>query len=226
MSRAITIRQVVKVLSLSFVLCASTCDKEEVTSNITSEAMSSDTVTFNKTLRDDLPDFSVLQSRADLDTTALTQCKLLLYRATQNVYCWETDTYWKHRVCALNYEDTTDNVGPSRAANKAYKQRMNEFQRWVYEHRDTEQACEIEPAYFEALFGAPTTTSTNQGRQYFTYFFNYTDRWRRSPCPNIYDNPPNQFSYRENPQYFQLCPGVLTVQFGLQDSIFQGLQYF
>jgi len=226
MKRIITARTVFQILALCLVLSASTCDKEEVTSNFTSEVMSSDTITFNKTFRDDLPPFDILQSRADLDTTALTECKLLLYRATQNVYCWETDTYWKHRVCALSYEDTTDNVLPSRAANIAYMQLMNEFQRWVYEHRDTEQACEIEPAYFEALFGAPSTTSTNHGRQYFTYFYHYTDRWRRAPCPDIYDNPPNEYSYRENPQYFQLCPGVLKVQFGLQDSIFQGLQYF
>ena len=228
MSYALHVRLLAIVVILVMLTGASTCDRELVSPVGDPEVIPEnyDTITYIPNFRDDLPDFFVLPSRAGLDTTTLSECELRLYRATRNVYCWQTDNYWQHRVCALDFEDDPEDPRPLREATKVYLTAISQFQRWSYQLRNSDEECLMQPEYFEALFGEPTFVTTNLVAEYFTYFYSYTARWRRSACPDIYDNPPNEYTYRSNPQYFQLCPGVMKVQFSLHDSTFQGIAYF
>ena len=105
-------------------------------------------------------------------------------------------------------------------------ERFRLFQRFVWERYTTGDRCEIRPEFFKALLAEPSTSSTAAG-SHFTYFYDFTMRWRRGPCPNIFDaDDLNEFSYRENPQYGDYCLGLLKVKFGYQDSLLQGLQMF
>ena len=197
-------------IALVFLTLAMTCQhkKDHISVIEVVEEVSNDTISFYNTDRNDVP----LPPRSPwwtLDTTNLDVCQQRIWNYMKTMYPINDENYWNYDIYSIMGEPE------ELAANMAMSNRYTYFfidTIFAGMMQQEPYLCStIDSTFFLQGLGPPTCRSHNVGLEEITYFYNFKLRYRRGPCPYIFDQG-NQWEWRCYQEHLKYC-ALLMVKF-------------
>lgn len=172
-----------------------------------------DSITFIKTYRDDVPT-PPTDSWSTLDTSNMDLCQSRLWEYLSTFYPTREENYWNYNMYSIM--DEPDEL----YANRAFLSRhIFFFGDTIWSNNglmgDISQPCRnVDSTFFLQAIGQPTIKSY-AGDYKVTYFYFFDLKYRRGPCPNIF-NIGSNYEYFGQIDHFDHC-STMRISF-LQDS--------
>jgi len=211
MRKFIVISSTMLILTLSM-----TCQKKALPlQEEGSNTVPSDTITYNKTDRDDIPP-SPDTPWWTLDTTDLDECQSRLWGYLRTMYPVNEENYWDYDIYAI--KDEPEDIFEHREFISRY---LHFFIDTIYSEEgmlyEPDQPCSaVDTTFFRQALGPPTCVSQHVSGLQTTYFYNFKMRYRRGPCPHIFDEG-SQWEHKCYQYHLDYC-ALLMIQFAKQEG--------
>lgn len=198
------------ILSLSM-----TCQKKAVPFEEGIPSITNDTVSYTPTDRADVPPPPGTPWWT-LDTSDLDVCQSRLWGYLKTMYPVGEENYWDYDIYAIMGEP--EDVFEHRDLVGRYTYFFNDT---IYSYKgmlnDPLMPCAaIDTIFFLKALGPPTCISQHVTGLQTTYFYSFKMRWRRGPCPYIFDEG-KPFEYRCDTQHLNYG-ALLMIKFLRQEG--------
>ncbi len=193
------IKKIVLFTLVGFLTLSMTCHKKKIPDVV--DEPEEDPVSYNRTDRNDVPP-PPDSSWSTLDTTNLDYCQQRLWEYLKTMYPVKEENYWDYNIYGIMGEPA------DQLANRAFSWRYTKFfidTMYAGLMQDTSRPCQnVDSTFFLQALGQPTCKTYNRSIKQTNYFYCFKLRWRRGPCPYIYDagNPYQQYCFS---MHFDYC---------------------
>ena len=137
-----------------------------------------------------------------VDTSIFSNCEKEIWRYTKNIYPVTDSSFWHYNIYSIAGEP--DEILERRAWEKRYIYFfLDTIQKQIF--HDQSQPCQsIDSSFFLKTIGEPTCVVHNPVRNELTYLYAFKMRYRRGPCPNIFE-PGSPYDWKCYALHFDFC---------------------
>ena len=137
-----------------------------------------------------------------VDTSIFSNCEKEIWRYTKNMYPVTDSSFWHYNIYSIAGEP--DEILERSAWEKRYIYFfLDTIQKQIF--HDQSQPCHgIDSSFFLKTIGEPTCVVHNTVRNELTYLYAFKMRYRRGPCPNIFEHG-SPYDWKCYALHFDFC---------------------
>jgi len=193
-------KQIVLILMISFGIL-SACSKRYSSMKENHMQKQVNLVTELDTNRNDVPPPLIIPWHL-VDTSSFSNCEKKIWKYTKNMYPVTDSSFWHYNIYSIAGEP--DEILERREWETRYIYFfLDTIQKQIC--HDQSQPCHgIDSSFFLKTVGEPTCVVHNPVRNELTYLYAFKMRYRRGPCPNIFE-PGSPYDWKCYALHFDFC---------------------
>jgi hypothetical protein len=137
-----------------------------------------------------------------VDTSSFSNCEKRIWGYTKNMYPLVDSNFWNYNIYSIAGEPENE------LKRRKWQERyiyffLDTIQKQIF--HDQSQPCQgIDSSFFLKTIGEPTCVVHNHVRNELTYLYAFKMKYRRGPCPNIFD-PGSPYDWKCYALHFDHC---------------------